>query len=68
MSTKIEGLKKLSEKHMQYQLEISQILPTLNFQEFIEFNNWHKNHPLNKDIFEKFQSMRQQIGIEVDNQ
>lgn len=53
---------------MQYQLEISQILPTLNFQEFIEFNNWHKNHPLNKDIFEKFQSMRQQIGIEVDNQ
>jgi len=64
LSTKVEDLKKLAEKHKQYQLEISQILPTLNFQEFTEFIKWHKNNPLNKEISEKFQSMSQQM----DNQ
>jgi hypothetical protein len=55
LSNKVEELKRISERHMQYQLEIAEKLPTLTLNEFTEFNNWHKNHPLHKEISEKFQ-------------
>ncbi len=51
---------------MQDQIKIMQMLSCLNINEFSEFNKWHKNHPLYKEIPERLQSMKQQMGTEKD--
>jgi hypothetical protein len=56
---RLERLKRIAEKHMQDQIKIIQMLTTLNINEFTEFNQWHKNHPLYKEIPEMIQLLSQ---------
>jgi hypothetical protein len=50
LSTKLEKLKRIAEKHMEEQVKIIQILNSLSINEAVEFNKWHKNHHLYKEI------------------
>ncbi len=57
-------LKRIAEKQLKGQVKMIQMLSSLSINEVREFNQWHKNHPLYKEIPEIINSSRQTLNEE----
>jgi hypothetical protein len=60
MSTKLNDLKKVSELHMQKEVDILEMVMELDNSDIELFHRWYKNHPYSLGIRELQQIVRNQ--------